>query len=108
MIVVAVLDFDVHARVGHPSGDFAQLTGLALTQSLNEHIANGQHADPCRQQGCACHFAVCEEKVSDAIEDAAAFDAHAGTAERLPHFGERAGVVLESDGQVLHAFEGGC
>ena len=33
----------------------------------------------------------------------AAFDAHAGAAEGVAHFGECAGAIVEFDGQVLHS-----
>jgi hypothetical protein len=34
---------------------------------------------------------------------AAAFDAHAGAAERVAHFGESAWTIIERNGQIFHS-----
>ena len=106
MIVIAVLHLDIHPRLGHPSGDLTELTGLALAQALDEDIPHGNDADACGCEDLARLLAVLEEKVCDSHaageEDSATFDAHPGPAQGLAHVGERARPVLQLDGQILH------
>jgi len=44
MIVVAVQDLNVDARLGHPPRDLAELPGFGLVQSLDEHVTLCENA----------------------------------------------------------------
>ena len=107
VIVVAVLHLDVHARIGHGAAELAELAGLVLPEALQEHRSHrgDVHADAVEHS--LSLRTVLEEEVRDAatLDDprAAAFDAHAGRAERLAHACELAGLVGEDDLDVVHA-----
>ena len=103
MIVIAVLHFDVHSALSHAPRDFAELSRLGLTQTLHEYFILADDADSGGIERLPGGIAIGEEKVRDAVEHTAPFDAHAGAAERFSHFRERAGAILERDGQILHA-----
>ncbi len=80
MVMVAVQDFDVHAGLGHPSCNHAELTGDCLFQALYEHLSFCHHADANAFKGCAGCGCVLEEKMSYAIVSydpgPASLDAH--------------------------------
>lgn len=111
MIVIAVKDLDIDARIGHTAGQLAELTRLGLIESLDENVVHGEYSDACRFERVARGVAVLKQKVRDAasvvggMDDprAAAFDAHAGAAEGVAHFGECAGTIIKRDGEILHS-----
>ena len=63
MIVIAVKDFNIDARLGHPACDFAELTWFRLVQPLDEHVSLFQNTDACRFERAAGSAPVFEEKV---------------------------------------------
>src|SRR5262249_52404064 len=71
-----------------------------------EHLPLLDDRDPGRLEGPARGRSVLEQEVgdADAADDpgAAPLDAHARATQHLAHARERAGTVLEGDGQVLH------
>lgn len=71
MIVVAVKNLDVHARVGHSPGEPSQLSGNRLLEALNDDIA------PIDNTG------------------AATLHAHTRAPERFTHLGECSGAVVD-------------
>lgn len=91
MIVVAVEDFDVDAGVGHAAGELAELAGFGLIEALDEDVVDRENLDARGFERIVRGVAVLKQKVRDAaaVDDpgAAAFDAHAGAAERVAHFG---------------------
>src|ERR1051326_3805427 len=103
MIVIAVLHANVLSRVGHATREEADLARRCLIESLDHDVillddANAgafECAPRCGGGG--------EEKVRDAVPPAAAFDAHAGAAERFAHLRERAGTIVELNAEVFHA-----
>lgn len=108
MIVVAVLHTDIHPRLSHPPRDLAELTRLTLTQSLDDHIVLLNDANARSVERFACCSGVTEKEVRDADafddEHPTALDAHSCTAERLAHFRERAGPIIELDAEIFHSF----
>src|SRR5450755_323230 len=93
MIVIAVLHLDVHAGIGHATRDLAELSRLALPQPDDHNVVLSNDADSRRLERLASRRAILEQKVRDAFEDAAAFDAHTGAAEGFAQPGEGAGPV---------------
>ena len=106
MIVVAVLDQDVDARIRHPPRQHSQLTGNTLVQPLDQHLILRDDADPRLLQRGARSCGVTKQKMRHAsavrLEDSAAFDADPCTAEDFSHLGQGTGPVLQVDGQVFH------
>src|ERR1051326_546316 len=103
VIVIAVLHFDVHAGVGHPARDLAELSRLILTQLLHEHVVLADDVDTGAIERRACGARIVEKKVRDSAEHTAAFDADAGVAEDFAHLGESTGAIVECDREILHA-----
>lgn len=102
MIVVAVLHFDGYSRIGHAPGNLTELSRLVLAKSQRNHFADAQYAHAGCFERPLRRFRVVEQKMPDAAEHAAAFDADSGAAEDFAHRGEGAGAV-ENDGEVVHA-----
>lgn len=107
MIMIAVLNANVHAGVRHPARDLSELSRFSLPERLNENLIVFDDADSRRGQGCPSSCSVVKKKMSDAHpirdENAAAFDTHSGAAERLAHLRESTGPVVEGDAEVFHA-----
>src|SRR2546427_7105188 len=75
MVMIAVLDFDIDAGLGHAPRDLAELAGLPLEVGDT--------------------YAVHDERAST-------LDAHPGASQCFPHLGQRAWTVLQRDGQIFH------
>ena len=99
MIVVAVEHLDVDACFSHPSSELAQLTWNGLFESLDHHIALGDHPNTCVLERRARGVAVGKEEVRDPapVDDPSpsAFDTHASTTQRLAHLTKRARPIVE-------------
>ena len=84
----------------------AQLSRNGLPEALDHHFALGHDLDPGRLERAARGGAVREQDVGGPAAAhhprAAPLDAHAGLPQRLAHRRERAGAILERDGQVPH------
>src|SRR5215471_18608859 len=106
MVVVAVEHLDIHARLRHAAHNLAELSGLRLTQSLDQYFAFDKHADTGGFQRPAGSGAILEQKVRGAYAvyhpGATSFDAHSGAPECLPHFGEGSRTIVQKDGEVGH------
>ena len=103
VIVVAVKDLDVDARLGHPSRDLAELTWFSLVQSQDDDVAYFQNVNARRFERFASGLSILEEKVSALTVDyegATTFDAHPGAAQRLAHLGQRAGSISQRNRQI--------
>ena len=107
VIVVAIQDFDVDARRGHTAGDFAELAGLRLVQTLDQHIAHRQHANSCGFESFTGVRAIFEQKMRNPLtidhESAATLDADASVAQSFTHLRQRAWTVLKDNCHVLHS-----
>jgi len=105
MVVVAVQNLDVDARLGHPARQQAELTGQVLLQSLNQHFPLGENLNAGRFQRPAGARSVGKEKMGHALPGhdpgPSTFDAHARAAQSLAHLGEGARSVRQGDRQVL-------
>jgi len=101
MIVVAVLDLDVDARVRHPARDLSELAGLVLPQALNQDLVYSADANPYGLERTTRRFAVLDQEMRDTNTSrekrTSPFDAHPSVAERFAHARELAGPVLELD-----------
>lgn len=101
MIVVAVEDLDVDARVGHPARNLAELTWRSLVQSLDQDLPFFQNMDACRFKRFASGRAILEEKVRNALavdnEGASALDAHSRAAQRLAHLCKCAWSIIKGN-----------
>jgi len=106
MIVVAVENFNVDTRLGHPARDFAKLPRLRLVQPLDEHVPLGENPNARCFERAARGTSIFEEKVRYALtvnhECASALDTDSGAAQDIAHLGERTRPVLQRDGQVFH------
>ena len=106
MLVIAVEDFDVDAGFGHAPGEETELTGDGLLESHDDHLPLGEDAHAGCFQRLAGGRSVLEEEMGHpgAADDPgpSPFDAHPGAPQRLAHLGERAGSILEDDGEILH------
>ena len=60
MVMVAVEDFDIDARLGHSVREQAELSGHVLLEALHEHLPFTEHADACRFERLASGGAVRE------------------------------------------------
>jgi hypothetical protein len=100
--VIAVHNLDVDTGFRHSSGDFTELTWPPLVESLNQDIPHCQYTNVRGFESLAGCFAICKKKVGDAISiydpGASALDTHSGSAQRLTHFGQSAGTVLQLNG----------
>src|SRR4051812_10447928 len=94
MLVIAVLDFDVHAGRGHPAGELPELAGLRLTELLDKTVSYSAPSNPRPFERVTRGVAVLEQEVGvPASEHASSLDAHAGPSEGFAHLRERAGPV---------------
>lgn len=107
MVMVAVEDFDVDARVGHPSRELAELTGPVLVQSLDHDLTFFKNLDARGLERPARGGAVLEKEVGDTAtvddEGASSLDAHARTPQGIAHRGQGTWAIVERDRQILHA-----
>jgi hypothetical protein len=80
MIMVAIENFYIDPGFGHPSGDFAELPGFRLVQSLYENVPFFKNADALSFERPACSHSIRKEKVCDTatikVEGAPALNAH--------------------------------
>src|SRR5262245_54061256 len=107
--VIAVDDFNVHARIRHKPSYLPQLTRLYLIQPLNEHLAIIQNFNPSVLECSPGSSAVLKQEVRDSLavdqKRSASFDADTRFAQRLTHLGESARPVLQSNRQIPHAYK---
>jgi len=107
VIVVAVEDFDVDARVGHPPRELSELTGPALVQTLDDDLTFVKNLDARGLESPARGGAVLEEEVGDTEtvddEGASSLDAHARTPKGIAHGGQGTWAIVECNRQILHA-----
>ncbi len=104
MIVVAVKHFDVDTSVGHPSGELTQLARHCLLESLDDHVALGDHANAGFLERRTRNATVGKEEMGDSatIDDPrpTTFDAHARTTQRFTHFSKGARSILELNCEI--------
>jgi hypothetical protein len=107
MIVIAVESFDVHARIGHHSGELSQLARNGLLQPLNDDISNGDNTNAGVLECGAGSFTILEQEVSGPppvhYPRTTTFDTHPRAAERFTQLGKCAGPILEIDLDVLQS-----
>jgi hypothetical protein len=89
--VIAIKHFDVDASLGHPAGEFTELTRFGLVEPLDENFALVQYLDASCFQRASGRSAIVEEEVCGSLTfddpGAAAFDAYSGAAENVSHVG---------------------
>src|ERR1041384_5955724 len=102
-IVIAVLHANVPAAVVPAGRAESELAGLRLIESLDHAVILFDQANAGIFEGASRGGSVGEEKVRDAVPHAAAFDAHAGAAERFTHFRKCAGTIVELNAEIFHA-----
>ncbi len=104
-VVVAVLHRDVDSSVGHLAGEQPELPGNGLPELEGDDVADRDGTEAYALERQLRGGGVVDEEVRDAGagdgEDAAAFEAHAGTAERLPEVGQCARPVGQGQADVL-------
>ena len=105
VVVVAVHDLDVDPGVRHRARDLAELARGLLIESLDQRRATLSHGDVRFLERPPRRGLVVDEEVRDRLavdhEHAASVDAHTGAAERFAHRGQRAGLVVEVDREVV-------
>jgi hypothetical protein len=101
MVVVAVEDLNVHSGLGHPPAQRTELTRDSLHQLQDDHVTFLMNETASRFESVARCHAVLKQKMSDAgpadNPRASTLDADPGAAQRLTHFGQRAGSVFKGD-----------
>ncbi len=107
MVVVAVERLDVHARLGHPAGELAQLARDLLLEPLRDDLTASDDADARALQRAPGGVAIMEQKMPNTFAanhpGAAALDADPRRAQRPPHGRKRPWMVFETDFQIEHA-----
>jgi len=102
VLVVAVKNLNIDARVGHAAGEFAKLPRFVLPQPLDEDFALVKYPDTCRFQGATGDCSIVKQKMRHTLaidnKGAAALDAHASASQGVAHVGEGSGTVLQCDG----------
>lgn len=97
VVVVAVLDVNLHAGVGHHSGHGAELAGCLLIQSQQDDLTGRNHRQSCSGKDGTGGLSVIDEEVRDTdtamSEHTAAFQAHPSGTERLTKVCQRTDMV---------------
>ena len=104
--MVAVLRQNIDPLRGQRSGDGAQLSRLLLPETANKRLSDRRHRDPGLFQRRSGALAVGHQEVGVAPvvdgEDAAALQAHAAVAERLPQQRQRARTIGQNHINIIH------
>src|SRR5439155_19618119 len=107
VIVIAVENLDVDARVGHSSGELAELTGDVLLQPLHQHLALGKDLDAGGLERLARGRTVMEREFAGPVPPTThrptPSDPHPAPPQSPPLSPHPAGPIPKSDRKVTNA-----
>jgi len=106
IVVVAVLDFDIYARVRHRPAEFAELARFTLPQFLDYNVANADNSNSFALQRFSCRVPILKQEMRHAFatgqKRAASLNADARPSQHLAHASEFAGTMLEKNADIVH------